>query len=91
MTTLKFMQITNEDLQGYLNMTINLLAHEMVNDGLIANEEQITDRYLALVVQKGKFAKMFDDWFGKDEKAGVARLAVVRIDHVNAKKEEAKQ
>jgi hypothetical protein len=83
MASISFFEMTNEELQRYMNTTVSLLAQEMVKDGLITNADQITDRYLALIVNKGKFAKMFDRVFGTEEKEGAGRLMIVRVDNTD--------
>lgn len=86
---MKMYSMTEEELSKYLNSALSLAANEMVKDGLITNTEQVTNRYLALVVQKNGLAKMFDYLFKGEESDDAASITVVRIDRT-VKAEETK-
>jgi hypothetical protein len=72
--------MTNEELAGYLNSAIAVAASEMVKDGLIETPEQVTDRYLAVVPRKGRFARMFERLYDAKDEEGTAKITVVRVD-----------
>ena len=72
---------TPEELAENMNNAVFAVAQRMVMDGLIQNVEQVTDRYLVLVVRKGRIARMFESLFDADDKEDMAKIAVVRVDN----------
>lgn len=80
MAEIRFMEMSHADLEKNLNTVIGLLAVEMAKDGIVGDPSDITDRYLALVVEKSKAAVMFQSLFGKEDKDHICRFIVVRVD-----------
>jgi len=70
---------TKSELEHHLNMVMFLLAEEMVKDGMIEDTTEITDRYLAMVFERGTVAKMFQKLFQKKDDKDQARMAVIRV------------
>lgn len=85
MAEIRFMELTDAELEGYLNNAIHLLAVEMAKDGIVATEQDITNRYLALVVRKKNVAQMFRSMFKDNDTDNRSSIAVVRVERNETK------